>query len=285
MSEHAHPEIRILQQNCRASKTVSLSLISEANPANFDLILIQEPYIYPNTRLSIASPKWRSYYPDQSPSDTNSPRSLLLVNAQINPATIKQIPLCSSHVTSITLHTAPHQLQIFNIYNPPNTDLAFTDLNAWLRNAPHCHHTIWAGDFNKHHPMWSGYNVPDCCQRSDTDTMLQLLLHCNLSLRLPPNTPTYQLDAHDTWSTLDLVFSTQDVAHAITKCQVLPDSCIPGADHLPVLTTVNTVLPTIPPVTRLNYKDITGPNNQTPLPLMSHPSNSMFTCNQQRPRN
>ena len=73
MSEHAHPEIRILQQNCRASKTVSLSLISEANPANFDLILIQEPYIYPNTCLSIASPKWHSYYPDQSPSDMNSP--------------------------------------------------------------------------------------------------------------------------------------------------------------------------------------------------------------------
>src|SRR6266481_3555232 len=89
--------------------------------------------------------------------------------------------------------------------------------------------------------------------------MLQLLLHCDLSLHLPPNTPTYQSDAHDTWSTLDLVFSTQDVAHAITKCQVLPDSRIPGADHLPVLTTVNTILPTIPPVTRLNCKDVDWP--------------------------
>ena len=120
----------MLQQNCRASKDVSLSLINETNPADFNVILIQEPYIYPNSRLSIASPKWHSYHSTQPPSDSGLPRSLLLVNTAIDPATIKQILVPLSLITAISLHPETQPLQIFNIYNPPNTDLAFADLDA-----------------------------------------------------------------------------------------------------------------------------------------------------------
>ena len=57
MTEQTHAPIRTMQQNCRVSKDIALTLISDVDPAKVDLILVQEPYIYPNTKLSIASPK------------------------------------------------------------------------------------------------------------------------------------------------------------------------------------------------------------------------------------
>ena len=212
MTEHTTPAIRMLQQNCRASKDISLSLINETNPTDFDIILIQEPYVYPNSHLSIASPKWRSYYPTQPPSDSGPPHSLLLVNTAIDPTAIKQIPVPSSLITAISLHPETQPLQNFNIYNLPNSDLAFADLDAWLQVTPQCQCTVWAGDFNKDHPMWSGHNVPERCRCSNTESLLQLLLHCDLMLHLPPGMLTYHSDSRDTWSTLDLVFSMQDIA-------------------------------------------------------------------------
>ena len=47
--------LRIKQQNCRKSKTTALGLINIANPAKWDVILIQEPYIYLNSTLTITS--------------------------------------------------------------------------------------------------------------------------------------------------------------------------------------------------------------------------------------
>ena len=247
----------MLQQNCRAAKDVSLSFINEANPADFNVILIQEPYVYPNSCLSIASPKWCSYYPTQPPSDSGHPHSLLIVNTAIDHTTIKQVP--SSLITTISLHPETQPLQIFNIYNLPNSDLDFADLNTCLQDTPQCQRTVWAGNFNKYHPMWLGHNVLKQCCHSNTDSLLQLLLRCNLMLHLPPGMLIYHSDSHDTWSTLDLVFSMQDIAKSLTKCLMLPDLCIPGANHLPLLTVVNAVLPVTTPTLRLNYKDVDWP--------------------------
>ena len=156
-----HTPIHIMQKNCRVSKDITLTLINDINPAKVDFILIQEPYVYPNSSLSIASPKWRSYYPTQPCHDPVRPRSLLLVNATIDPATVKQIPIPSPLITVISLLSNSQPLQIFNIYNPPNSDLAFDHLEAWLHNTSHSQHTFWAGDFNKHHSLWLGHEVPD----------------------------------------------------------------------------------------------------------------------------
>jgi len=185
------------------------------------------------------------------------PRSFILVNANIDPSHVKQIPIPSDFITAIAISAAPapDPLCIVNVYNPPNTDSAITDLEAWYHTSLHCRNTIWASDFNKHHPLWSGHSVPERCQRSDCERLLQLLLCYDLSLRLPAGTLTYQSDCHETWSTLDLVFCTQDALRKITTCSASPCSRLPGADHLPIHSTINTTVPTIPPVVRYNFKD------------------------------
>src|SRR6266481_6604503 len=159
MSETPHSSIHIVQQNCRTSRDVSLSLINDIDPANCDILLVQEPYIHPNTHLSIASPKWHAYYPIQPPTEDNPPCSFILVNANIDPSQVKQIPVPSTLVTAIAISSNLDPLCIFNIYNPPNTDLALDDLESWYHTTPLCCNIIWARDFNKHHPLWSGHTV------------------------------------------------------------------------------------------------------------------------------
>lgn len=59
MPEHTQNKtLKIKQQNCKHSKDITLTLLNTADPMKWDIILIQEPYIYPRTRLSPASPNW-----------------------------------------------------------------------------------------------------------------------------------------------------------------------------------------------------------------------------------
>jgi len=49
-------------------------------------------------------------------------------------------------------------IDIYNIYDLPNSDAALEHMQTWLQQHPTPETTtvIWAGDFNKHHPIWSG---------------------------------------------------------------------------------------------------------------------------------
>ena len=209
-----------MQQNCQVSKDITLTLINNIDPTKVDLILVQEPYIYPNTKLTIASPKWHAIYPLRCPTHARPPHSFILVSTNIDPSVIQQIPLPSDCIMAITFTPEPglDPVHLFNVYNLPNSDEALTDVSNWLKGAPAHHHSIWVGNFNKHHPMWSGHTVPERCSCSNTEMLIQLLLQNDMSLWLPQGMLMYQSDSHGTWSTLDLVFSMQDVAGLIPSC-------------------------------------------------------------------
>ena len=69
----------------------------------------------------------------------------------------------------------------------------------------------------------------------------------------------YQSDCHDTWSTLDLVFSTPNLLCSITKCQAMPGLRIPQANHLPICTTIDIAIPTTPAAAQFNYRAVDWP--------------------------
>jgi len=113
---------------------------------------------------------------------------------------------------------------------------------------------IWAGDFNRHHPLWTGTDHPSCCCRNAAEPLIQLITQYDLALRSPYATPTRQSDAHGMWSTLDLVFSTPDIEGHILSCLVNPAARLPGVDHLPICTTLNLQPTHATQPKHLNYK-------------------------------
>jgi len=130
------------------------------------------------------------------------------------------------------------KINIYNIYNPPNSNEACVAIHAWLMEHPteesDC--TIWAGDFNKHDPMWTNPAHHARCECSDTETLMQLIAEHQLMLALPAGTLTYQSDSHGTWSTLDLVFCDQATHGRILTCNASIEDRLPSADHLPIHT-------------------------------------------------
>ena len=204
-------QLRIKQQNCKHSKEVTLTLINEADPSKWDLLLIQEPYIYPDCRSSIATAKWFPLYPPQS--INKIPCSMILVSNTLSSNTFEQIQIPSDTVTATSIKLTDGTINIYNIYNPPDSNSALIDLHEWLITHPtsDTSNMVWAGDFNKHNPIWTApeYHARCCC--SNSELLLQLLADHKMILGLPPGTLTYHSDAHKTWSTLDLVFCDETI--------------------------------------------------------------------------
>lgn len=149
--------LRITQQNCKFSKAISTSIINDTNPDDWDIILLQDPYIYPNTRFTIASRNWISYYPPKPPNNDDAnqkPRCAILVNKNISTGTYSQLEIHSQLLTVLKFSTLTEEIVIINIYNLPNNNQALHDLGNWLRRTANLPtRMIWAGDFNKHHAL------------------------------------------------------------------------------------------------------------------------------------
>src|SRR4051812_34293339 len=96
-------QLSIWQQNCRKSLDNQLHLINSLNPTDYDLCLIQEPYIdhLNNTR---APPGWRTVYPP-SHLDPNRPpsRSVILISPRLATSAWMDLRIDSPDITAIQL--------------------------------------------------------------------------------------------------------------------------------------------------------------------------------------
>ncbi|KIJ25792.1 hypothetical protein M422DRAFT_273201 [Sphaerobolus stellatus SS14] len=165
-------------------------------------------------------------------------------------------------------------INIFNLYNPPDSNAALTALHSWLSTHPPLDTTsmLWCGDFNKHNPMWTSSKYLDCCQRSDSEHLLELIASHNMVLTILPATPTYQSDAHQTWSTLDLIFSQSTIQDHILSCDISLSDHLPSSDHLPVHTILDVTTHRAKRLPPRNFRNVEwakfGSSLQTQLDLL-----------------
>lgn len=148
--------LHITQQNWKHCISIAQTPINTLNPNDWDLVLLQEPYIYPNTHLTMASRNWVTMYPTPGNGDTNIPKSVILVSDRLNLESYQQITIPSIHVTGLRIHVQNMSILVLNVYNPPKTDLAINALREWLARQQPTDYMIWAGDFNKHDALWLG---------------------------------------------------------------------------------------------------------------------------------
>src|SRR4051812_37337602 len=109
-------QLRIWQQNCRKSLENQLHLINSLNPSEYDICLIQEPYIDPfkNTR---APTGWRTIYPPTHLID-NLPttRSLILVSPRLATSAWMDLRINSPDISALQIWGTFGTILIFNIY-------------------------------------------------------------------------------------------------------------------------------------------------------------------------
>jgi len=127
---------------------------------------------------------------------------VILVSPRIDTASWTDLRINSPDITAIELHTDFGKIQIFNIYNDCEHGRSLDAVKRWyadqtqtMRRNAHAAHMIWAGDFNRHHPLWesdANHHLFTSTALRQAQPLIQLLTVHRLQQILPKDTPTLE---------------------------------------------------------------------------------------------
>ncbi len=128
--------------------------------------------------------------------------------------------ICSIRILTCNTDNETQTLRLLNVYNSCSLSTTFTEkpliisrLNELLKND--CKQLI-VEDFNLHHSHWEERR---CFTRhTTTDTLLNIITNARLKLLLKSDTIT--CEAHNQFTTIDLVFNSEKIQFMTRKCKV-----------------------------------------------------------------
>jgi hypothetical protein len=151
--------LQIRQQNTNKSLESQIDLLASLKRNEYDLCLIQEPYIDFKGKTR-ANRNWMVIYPNTHQKHPDQMRSVILINTSLITDSWKQIHFEHPDITAIEIQGSFGTLRIINIYNDCNNNSSLTHVSIYMRDRDRqqCANTplltAWMGDFNRHHPLW-----------------------------------------------------------------------------------------------------------------------------------
>lgn len=203
-------------------------MLADEQVGLYDIIALQEPW--KNTLEN------RTYCPSVSnfvPAyDDCKRRSCFLVNKDLDNTTW-YIDFLGPDLTVLNLRTNNLCIWVYNVYSQPPGSYSTTEYPTPIpqlaplleREGEH----IVLGDFNLHHPLWSGVRNPTI--HAAAEPLAQLAATYDLSLALPKGEVTWE--ARGCTSTIDLVFLSRGLQGRLVKCSAQKDLDF-GSDHYPI---------------------------------------------------
>ena len=275
------------QQNTNKSLISQLDLLESLKRNDYDICAIQEPYIDFNGK-SRANRQWTAIYPNTHYSHPDSTRSLLLINTNILTDSWKQLNIQHPDVTAIELRGTFGTIRVINVYNNCNNNTALTHVSNFMRDreqhigrtAPI--HTVWLGDFNRHHPLWDEHRNTHLFTRRNLDLaqpLLDMLGRHNMKMALPSAIPTLRAQNTGNLTRVDNVFCTESLMDALVKCGTDEASRPVKTDHFPIVTQFDIYAPQAIQKPRYNFRlaewpelvqTLTDELNSIPAPTEIH---------------
>ena len=203
-------------------------LLADRAIALFDVVALQEPWQNPHKNATYC-PSTSDFYAAYNDQER---RSCFLINKKLNVNTW-DIDYSSPDVCSLRLELPGLVLWIHNFYNQPPGSYSTTDYPSSLgllpdllsREGEH----LALGDFNLHHPLWSGPGNPAAHRAADA--VVNTLVSWDMELATPRGLVTWE--ARGLTSTIDLAFVSQTVQHRLVECNTYT-ALDHGSDHFPV---------------------------------------------------
>jgi hypothetical protein len=247
--------LRVRQQNLRHCKDAQNDLINSDIHNHADILILQEPYFnfYGNTK---STRHWHVIKPTEHKtlsSKDNPVKAIILVNSKLSTGQWTQLDIKNTiDLVAIQLSGTYGTVNILNIYNSQHHDLTLRisdnvihdlltnpaaldpDLDPQQNNN---NYLIWAGDFNRHHPLWDEErNIQLFTNRNidEAQVLLDIVNDNNLEMALPQGKPTYRVDRNGNWTRPDNVFCSPSVMDVLTKCATVPEEWPTSLDHLPI---------------------------------------------------
>ena len=264
--QEEHPtKLQILQCNLNKSEKVHLDIINEKVSRNYDIILIQEPYT--TSFNAIRTPaNFRPVTPRNRNQVDTQVRSVIWVNKQLETKNWKIVDVQDTNdITAIQLSGDYGKVTVFNIYNDCTHSRNKTILQNYLTSHRNSvvngadTHMIWAGDFNRHHPLWDDDKDTHFFTNQalrNAEGIINLLAEYSMEMALPKGAPTLQHMRIRTkkYSQPDNVFCTATLRPYVTKCEVKAQYRPTSTDHFPIVTHIDLPQARIPPDPSYNFK-------------------------------
>jgi ribonuclease HI/endonuclease/exonuclease/phosphatase family metal-dependent hydrolase len=257
--------IRILQLNLNKSDKAHLELINSDLGRKYDIILIQEPYTTAFNAIRTPA-NFRPVYPKNRFVDDAQIRSVTWVNRELNTNYWESLDIPDTNdVTAIRIKGSYGNISIFNVYNDCTHRRTETTIRRYLRDnaqiigADDNQHMVWAGDFNRHHPLWDRDEDTHLFTTRATrmaENLINLIAENNMVMPLPKGIPTLQHMRTKRYSRPDNVFCTEGLQDSIISCNVVEQDRPNSTDHFPIATTIDIPQRKSNPNGRHNFREV-----------------------------
>ena len=256
--------LRILQINLNKSEKAHLDLLNGQLGNEWDVVLIQEPHVTPKLDIIRTPSKFTQICPADRWSIRTKVRSAIWVNKAIDTSTWKEVKIPNTNdLTAVQLYGEHGRITIFNIYNSCTHSRTEAKLRKFVLDnkdeflGNENDHLIWAGDFNRHHPMWDEETnehlfTPQALEMADQ--LIDILGELGLEMALPRDIPTLQHMRSKNYSRPDNVFCTARTMDLVIRCEVDTRLQPPKTDHFPIVTILDIPQKRLPPPERYNFK-------------------------------
>ena len=258
----------IWQQNVNKSRICQHDLLSSARliEKQVDIIALQEPSIS-DFSVTIATKDWRVLYPTMHAKDPSKTRTVTLIRADIHTNNWSQVEFNSGDVTVVKLKGIWGSLLLLNVYNDCEHDLTVEQLKSFQKRLDDTEqeqqrvstHTIWLGDFNRHHPHWDNTSDTRLFTKEalgKAEKLISAVADAGLDFALPPKIPTHKHSVTKKWTRLDQVFISEHSLDSLLSCEVITDNYSPNTDHLPIVTNLDLSLAKTPTKCIANFRNV-----------------------------
>jgi exonuclease III len=162
----------------------------------------------------------------------------------------------SGDVTVVTIKGDWGKLTIFNIYIEGNSNNTISLLKQFHRSCLDVMgnldelsaHTLWAGDFNRHHEFWDDHNDTHLFTteaNAAAEFLIEAVAALGLELALSSGIPTHCHNVTKKWTRLDQVFISNHSTDLIEFCDMETRFRSIKTDHLPMVTKLNLTAPIV----------------------------------------
>lgn len=252
---------RIFQLNTNKSLEGQSQLINSI--ANFDIILLQEPWLG-RDGLTRAISRFNVIYPTTRDREPEKTRAVTMISTRIKSDHYIQLPIDSPDVVGLDIKCGPEDwLRIINIYNDCNHDRSMRAVESLLleeehRRAAGIHaRMIWAGDFNRHHWTWDEERNLHLFTRQNIDAaerLIEMADRYGMVMTLAKGTPTLQAHRTGNYTRVDNVWCAEEMRGSVVKCDTEPRLRPPKTDHITIVTELEINLERTEPQARKNFR-------------------------------
>jgi hypothetical protein len=219
--------LRVLQANCRKSPDCTTTFLQKARGRG-DVLLLQEFWADPRTDDGlwklVQDSNFRYFFDGSIRDKDKKPRAMIALS--VNPRVDFEVVRMERDMVALWVGRGDDRVMVVSLYNPNPDPTKCSPLRSrsLFQVLTGVRDWVVGGDFNAHHPIWSGKD--DIRNAHETLELLDLGV-----LKIEPGTPTRRPDSNQEPTTIDLVIASTSVSGKISEAVIADEDLTTGSDH------------------------------------------------------